>query len=359
MKSPVILSLHSQLVSILRQEIASGAWDSWLPDERSLAKQYHVSRTTIRLALKTLESEKLLVTRVGMGRQVAKRPKTAAPPASRTVGFLSREPLSALRASYSQWAGELRSLLFEHHLQLEFHSGENYFTKRARQALPALISRYSHVCWVLLLSSETTQHWFAENQVPCVIAGSCHAGVDLPSLDGDQEAKCRHAVGVLIGNGHRRIVFLHANGGTAGDSDSERGFLDGVAKSSRKDIRAEIVVLTPDYEDICRKVRALLLRADRPTAFLVSNPHHFLATVTTIWRMGLRIPDDVSVISRDYEPFIKYMNPLPAHYVPKARSYAEKLGPLILRVINKEPNPDRHLTILPEFSKGESIANLR
>lgn len=355
---PEILSLHSQLVLLLKREIAAGTWKSWLPDERSLSRQFHVSRSTIRAALKTLEMEKLVVTRHGLGRQVTVAGGEARHVASNTVGLLSREPLSNARSSYAQQAFELRSLLFEHNLHLEFHTGENYFTKRAAKALSTLTARHSHACWVLHLSSEITQRWFLESKIPCVIAGSCHAGIGLPSLDGDQGAKCRHAAGTLMANGHTRIAFLHASSGTAGDMDSERGFLEAVSQSPRENIKAEVVLLTTDVGDICRKVRKLLSRSERPTALLVSNPHHFVLVMSTIWRMGLRVPEDVSMISRDHEPFMNYISPQPARYVPKAGSYAEKVQSMILRVIKNEPYPDRHLKILPDFLKGESIARI-
>lgn len=50
-------SKSGQLADLMREQLASGAWGDRLPSERALAKEFLVSRTTLRLALATLTKE--------------------------------------------------------------------------------------------------------------------------------------------------------------------------------------------------------------------------------------------------------------------------------------------------------------
>ena len=68
--------LFQQLADQLRMEIRTGkrVGGSQLPTESEFRKQYGVSRTTVRGALRLLETEGLIVTRKGYGSYVRERP---------------------------------------------------------------------------------------------------------------------------------------------------------------------------------------------------------------------------------------------------------------------------------------------
>jgi GntR family transcriptional regulator len=68
--------LFQQLADQIRSEIRSGkrVGGSQLPTESEFQEQYGVSRTTVRSALRLLETEGLLVTRKGYGSYVRERP---------------------------------------------------------------------------------------------------------------------------------------------------------------------------------------------------------------------------------------------------------------------------------------------
>jgi GntR family transcriptional regulator len=68
--------LFQQLADQIRKEIRSGNRESGsqLPTESEFRKQYRVSRTTVRGALRLLETEGLVVTRKGYGSYVRERP---------------------------------------------------------------------------------------------------------------------------------------------------------------------------------------------------------------------------------------------------------------------------------------------
>jgi GntR family transcriptional regulator len=70
-------SLHHQVFLVLRDRILSGQPEvgAMLPSEDELARQFAVSRVTLRVAMANLEAERLIERRQGVGTFVAPHPK--------------------------------------------------------------------------------------------------------------------------------------------------------------------------------------------------------------------------------------------------------------------------------------------
>jgi len=353
---PSRVSLHSQVLELIKDEVARGTWTEWLPGERGLVQRFRVSRNTLRTALKTLEAEGWIRSQHGVGYRLLSTKCRNQSPQPNSIGLIVPKPLDVRLPSSTFWINELRGALFNLNIDLDIHVGANFFSKRCASALPALVSRHRHQCWILLLSSEDMQKWFYASRTPCVLAGSCYPGINLPSVDVDRRSQCRHAAGAMIAHGHKRIAFLHGSRGLAGDEDSEAGFLEAARTSSVPGVTAEFIAYTSEVGDIQRNVKKLLSREDRPTALLVANSHHYLAVISTIWNMRLEIPGDVSVISRDDELFLTYVIPEPARYTLSAQSFSDKIISLVRQTIAKENAAHQHLKLIPEFYKGASLA---
>ena len=350
-------TLANQVVDLLREEIGLGTWQDWLPGERDLCEKYQVSRNTLRTALGQLKREKLICSMHGSGNRILAQ--TACPsklPQLKDVGLLSPDSLEQLRPTYTLWIDELRSLLGErgHHLHV-FH-GRQYFRTNPEEALKRLTAKNPHCCWILILSNFAIQSWFAKNNVPCVVTGSVYAGLDLPYCDLDHRALCRHAAGVLLGLGHRKLAFFISKSQLAGDAESEAGFLEGVNKSPCKGAEAVICRHDGHAVSISRTLRRLMKQNSRPTAVLVANAYHYLAAVGVLGQMGLNVPRDVSVISRDHDLFLSYMVPTPAHYRSSAHVMAKSLlRPVLDLLANLSPH-SHSKNLLPNFVRGNSIS---
>jgi DNA-binding LacI/PurR family transcriptional regulator len=103
-------------------------------------------------------------------------------------------------------------------------------------------------------------------------------------------------------------------------------------------------------------VKRLMQRKDVPTALLVVNPYYYLTAISCLLRLGYRVPEDVSVISRDGESYLSYLLPRPAHYVTTPRLFARMLLTAILPLLEGGTLPRRVYHLMPEFSDGESVS---
>jgi LacI family transcriptional regulator len=168
------------------------------------------------------------------------------------------ELLENLRPIHTLWIDEMRALLIEQDCKLRVFHRHLYFRAKAGGSLQRLVRQNPSLCWILVLADEATQRWFAENHVPCVVAGSAFAGLDLPSVDLDHRMLCRHAAGVLLGLGHRRIALLNHKSRRAGDVESELGFIEGLRNSPHADVKPLIVYYGPTVSHLSHLVSRMM-----------------------------------------------------------------------------------------------------
>jgi LacI family transcriptional regulator len=353
---PRRLSLVAQTAGILKKEIEAGAWPEWLPGERQLCETLQVSRNTLRAALALLKKERLIRAEHGAGNRILPdRPRHAARSRSVDVALLSPEPLEHLRPTQTLWIDDLRGMLSEHGCRLHIFHGRQYFRANPGPALKKLVAHHVHGCWILTLASEGIQTWFNRSGTPCVVAGSVHAGLNLPFRDLDHRALCRHAVGVLLAHGHRSVAMLIAESMLAGDLESEAGFLEAVRRSSSPDVSGVIERHRGGPLEIDRALRRLLARKSAPTAFIVANAYHYLTVASSLAQMNRRVPEQISLISRDEDPFLHFMRPLPAHYVSPPQAFAKALLRPILEILQTGAAAQPALKLTPEFVRGDSV----
>lgn len=149
---------------------------------------------------------------------------------------------------------------------------------------------------------------FLERQgVPFVRIGSRDAGPGIP-ITMDDEGSARRAARLLIDQGHRAIGII---GGSRKYSLSQRRIAGWRAAMDEAGLTTEGLLAPGDftYESGLTGARALLARAERATAIIASNDQMALATLAVAGEMGLAVPADLSIISFDDTPAIRYAQP--------------------------------------------------
>jgi len=350
-------SLVAQTVEILRGEISRGTWKDWLPGERALSAKYQVSRNTVRTALAQLQQSRQLRAVHGCGHRILAKPTPKpARPDERNVALLMPDPPERLRPSQTLWIDELRALLGEHNCLLRMFHGQQFLGREPGQALGKLVVQHPHGCWILLRSNAATQVWFSRHHPRCLVVGTVHDDVPLAYRDFDHRATCRHAAGVLLGLEHRRIALLAPKPAMAGDLESEAGIIEAVQTSRRDGAEAIACWHNGTVAGIVQSVRRLLERRAPPTALIVANTYHYVTVWSQLMQMGIRVPQDVSLISRDEDQFLSYLVPTPSRYVMPPSSLAKALVRPVLEIVENGRASLRELKLLPEFQQGGTVA---
>lgn len=136
-----------------------------------------------------------------------------------------------------------------------------------------------------------------------VVAVDPHTGPSgPPTIDSDNLAGARAATEHLIGLGHRRIGFLGGRPDLESARLREEGYREAL-KEAGLDIDEGLMRVggyRPDLADL--PAHELLSLPDRPTAIFAANDLSAIRTMEVARQLGLRIPDDVSVIGFDNVP---------------------------------------------------------
>ena len=140
--------------------------------------------------------------------------------------------------------------------------------------------------------------------VPTVLLDARSADRTVPSVVPDEVAGGRTATEELIRHGHSRIGFLN----NADDIPATHGRLEGYRTALRNaglTFDQRLVIARPsDTEGGLHGARELLSATDRPTAVFCFNDRMAMGAYHAAAELGLRIPQDLSVVGFDNQELI-------------------------------------------------------
>ena len=345
-------TLAESAVRVLLAHLATGRWTEFLPGERDLCAEFQISRPTLRQALQVLERKGYVEVAQGRHRRIIQKQVMGTPAARQNViGLISPVKLRSLPPFVLFWIDEVRANLAKEGYRLEFHASHASDARHPDRALQRLVYGTPAALWILLLAPPIVQQWFMEKKVPCLLAGASSPGINLPSIDIDYRAACRHAVGVFRRGGHERLALVIPATGLVGDSDSEAGFCEAATGS------AAPVILRHDGtpEDLIRRLEGCLRLQSPPTGFLVARSAHALTVLTVLLRRGLKLPSQAAVISRDDDAFLDFVTPRVVRYSANPAIFARRLFQFIFQMVQNGPIQTRSVRLMPAFRPGETV----
>ena len=151
------------------------------------------------------------------------------------------------------------------------------------------------------------------------------------------------AMQYLFGLGHRRIGFI---GGRAELESANRrlsGYHDALQKAGIP--IADELIASGDYttETGIESGRKLLELEDRPTAIFASNDQMAMGVYQVAEEMGLRIPDDLSLVGFDNIPESKYLGLTTVDQFISEMGYTATQ--MLIKIINDIPLEDQTFKI--------------
>ncbi len=142
----------------------------------------------------------------------------------------------------------------------------------------------------------------ASTEIP-VVAIDPHAGrADLPTVESDSFGGALAAVRHLIDLGHRRIGFLAGRPDLRSAGLREAGYRRALADAGIPFDPSLIGVGRYELEVTRESARVMLGVEARPTAIFAANDLSAIAVIDAAHDLGLRVPEDLSVIGFDDVP---------------------------------------------------------
>ncbi len=354
--------LYTALADQLRRSIRRGEYGpgQLVGSEHALARQKNISRMTVRKACELLINEGLLVRRPGKGLYVRAR-DVRTRVIQVIVGNLCWEPCRQIARGVQEAAKPLGI-----EVQIYDAHGDAELDLQVVRRLPT-----GQACGAILISvhnrafSEAVYGLRAAG-FPFVLVDQRLHDIDVPSVTADNVSGGQQVGQVLVEHGHRRIGFV---GNLSADTVRDRlaGFRDAIGDAGLAFGPSLLVDLPCADNDpfgdwsphIEAGVRELMSRPNPPTALFCSCDAVARSAYVALAGMGLRVPQDISVVGYDNDPLGELLSPA----LTTVRMSFQDMGREAIDLLGKQlENPDatvEHRVLPVELVRRESVAALR
>ena len=308
------ISLPEQVAASLREGILHGRWCDSFPGENQLAVDLDVSRNTVRRALQVLENEGILVRRGnGCSRKITVAGTAIALQRPLRVAVLRNEPSVMDKSQTALLLVDIR-----HSLEA---AGYHVFDcdkaqTELKHKLPLMTRQLVAAdadAWVIEAGSRPLLEWCAAQETPCLALYGRTAGLSLARTGPDTVLAYAAATRKLIELGHRRIVSIVREGfrkPTPGCCES--AFLDELNANGIPTGNYNL----PDWEETPEgfsRMMESLFKTTPPTAIIIDEICWFSAALAFLVHRGIRVPEQVSLVSGDCDPLLDMCHPGFAH----------------------------------------------
>lgn len=161
----------------------------------------------------------------------------------------------------------------------------------------------------------------------------------------------------LLENGHRRIVCIQGTPHSMPVRDRVRGYADTLRAHG---LAEHIVVTGEDFsvQNGYLETRLLLAQAEPPTAIFALSNQILLGVVKAVRESGLRIPDNVSVVSFDDNLLFNYLDPAITCVSQPIDEIGTLAVKLLVRAVREMGCAPSHLHLPPSLIVRRSVRNL-
>jgi LacI family transcriptional regulator len=179
-----------------------------------------------------------------------------------------------------------------------------------------------------------------------VVAVDPHTGPSsMPTVDSDNLRGAALAIEHLLALGHRRIAMVTGRPDLESSALRERGYREALAAAGVA--IDEDLLQAGDYQAAAstRAARRLLEAPDPPTAIFAANDTSAIATIVVAQELGLRVPEDLSVIGFDNLPESMLCTPPLTTVEQRIHEMGARAMEMLVRLIRGEPLDRTHVTL--------------
>ena len=190
--------------------------------------------------------------------------------------------------------------------------------------------------------------------VPFVRIGSEDSTSGIP-ISMDDRRSARIATEHLIQTGHRRIGFISGPDAYRLSDWRRQGWENTLRAAG---LAHEGLAAQGDFsrESGQSAARTLLARVDRPTAILASNDHMALGVLDVAEELGLAVPRELSLISFDNTPMVRFLDPPLTAIDQPIAGMASAAVELIIAAQRGDELPDAPTVVSGRLIRRDSVA---
>jgi LacI family transcriptional regulator len=149
---------------------------------------------------------------------------------------------------------------------------------------------------------------YVNGRLPIVLVDRFFPDLPLPYVGSDNSGGARSATELLISNGHRRIACLQGLRGTSPNDFRVRGYKDALTNNHLPIDENLIVGDSFTEQSGYIETKLLLKSAPDVRAILALSNLNGLGALRALTEEKRRIPEDVSIVSFDDQPYSAYLS---------------------------------------------------
>ncbi|HBQ63890.1 MAG TPA: hypothetical protein DD727_02995 [Clostridiales bacterium] len=189
---------------------------------------------------------------------------------------------------------------------------------------------------------ETRLHWITDARLPCVFSDFHMQAGGFPKVDIDYAQGAYTAIRHLLKKGHRNIGLFIPTSDNPQEEQRRKGAEQAVAEIP--DARLILYTFRPGKDDLGAALRSVLMGRSGFTALAGAWIYHSAHILQLGAQMGIRIPDELAVISLADDHYIHILQPrLSCVNLPLYELGHESAGKLLELMEGREAGEDRKL----------------
>ncbi|GER67528.1 GntR family transcriptional regulator [Weizmannia acidilactici] len=351
---------YERIKQDIREKILSEEYkvNEKLPTESELMEIYHVSRFTVRHAIDELEKENFIYRIQGGGIFVddwKDKPKSVIK--DKTIGLITTHIADYI---FPNIITGIDNYISNYGYSILIANTQNN-PKKERKSLTNLLS--NKLSGLIIEPTKSALNNVNKSiydniksmGIPMLFINAVYDDVDIPYLIMDDVRTGEMITNYLISLGHKQIVGIFKVDDKQG-IHRMNGYIKAYQKHPEISNMGEIMMYQTEENKInlFKKLHTILTRSKfAPTAIVCYNDQLAIQVINFVKEIGLKIPEDLSIIGVDDYQFSKFINPR----LTTIRHPQEKMGldagKMIIDMINKQPVTSKIYE--PEMIKRDSV----
>lgn len=190
-------------------------------------------------------------------------------------------------------------------------------------------------------------------QIPVVLIDRYYEDTSLPYVTTNNYQGGLDATRHLLSRGHTRISCIQGVQSSMPNKERVRGYVKAMEDEG---LAQDIDIIGNEFsvQNGYLETKLLMSRAQRPTAIFALSNTIMLGALKAIREAGLRIPEDVALISFDNNLYMDYMTPSITRISQPVEDMAKLAVKILLDKIKGASNCSSQLRLSPIMVAGES-----
>ena len=196
-----------------------------------------------------------------------------------------------------------------------------------------------------------------KSEIPILLVDRFFKGSNLPYVTTNNYSGGLQATNYLIRNGHRHIACIQGVSTSEPNKKRVNGYLDALRKIGCED-KATVIGHEFSLQNGYEETKKLLKADPRPTAILALSNTIGLGVIKAIREEGLRIPEDISLVSYDNNVYMDFLVPPVTRISQPVEDMGRHAARLLFESITKKKDLNTQTELAPNLIIRESVKNL-